>query len=363
MVNVGGVGIGGDAPVALQSMCTTKTHDIDATVRQINELAEAGVDIVRIAVPHHIDAQAIPEIRSQATVPLVADIHFSHLLALEAIEAGIDKLRLNPGNIRDPNKIREVVRAAKDRMIPIRVGANAGSLDTARYGQPTADAIVQSALDEVRILEDEGFNDIVISLKSFEVPITIEAYRKMSELVDYPLHLGITEAGLPWEGTIRSSVGIGALLALGIGDTIRISLTADPVEEAKAGLELLKVLDLRQGGITIVACPSCGRCDIDLHGTAQAVKERLSHIKTNKPLRVAVMGCVVNGPGEARMADVGLAGGGGVGLIFAGGDSLNKVPEGDMVDELVKHVERVVAEQNGAGQNVAEQNGTEPKED
>lgn len=345
MVNVGGVGIGGDAPVALQSMCTTKTHDVDATVRQINQLAEAGADIVRIAVPHHEDAQAIPEIRKQSPVPLVADIHFSHLLALEAIEAGVDKLRLNPGNIRDPNKIREVVRAARDRMIPIRVGANAGSLDTARYGHPTADAIVQSALDEVHILEDEGFHDIVISLKSFEVPVTIEAYRKMSELVDYPLHLGITEAGLPWEGTIRSCVGIGTLLALGIGDTIRMSLTADPVEEIKAGLEMLRVLDLRQGGITIVACPSCGRADIDLHATAQAVKARLSHIKTKKPLRVAVMGCVVNGPGEARMADVGLAGGGGVGLIFAGGESLNKVPEADMVDELVKHVERVVAEQ------------------
>lgn len=345
MVNVGGVGIGGDAPVALQSMCTTKTHDIDATVKQINQLAEAGADIVRIAVPHHVDAQAIPHIREQSPVPLVADIHFSHLLALEAIEAGIDKLRLNPGNIKDHNKIREVVRAAKDRMIPIRVGANAGSLDVERYGEPTADAIVQSALDEVRILEDEGFTDIVISLKSFEVPTTIEAYRKMAELVDYPLHLGITEAGLPFEGTIRSCVGIGTLLALGIGDTIRVSLTADPLEEIRVGKQMLEVLDLRPGGITIVACPSCGRCDIDLHGTAQAVKERVAHIQTQRPLRVAVMGCVVNGPGEARMADVGLAGGGGVGLIFAGGEQLNKVPEAEMVDELVRHVERMAAEQ------------------
>lgn len=344
MVNVGGVGIGGDAPVALQSMCTTKTHDIDATVKQINQLAEAGADIVRIAVPHHVDAQAIPHIREQSPVPLVADIHFSHLLALEAIEAGIDKLRLNPGNIKDHNKIREVVRAAKDRMIPIRVGANAGSLDVERYGEPTADAIVQSALDEVRILEDEGFTDIVISLKSFEVPTTIEAYRKMAELVDYPLHLGITEAGLPFEGTIRSCVGIGTLLALGIGDTIRVSLTADPVEEIKVGKQMLEVLELRPGGITIVACPSCGRCDIDLHGTAEAVKARMAHIQTNRPLRVAVMGCVVNGPGEARMADVGLAGGGGVGLIFAGGEQLNKVPEADMVDELVRHVERIAGE-------------------
>ncbi|MGQ9807684.1 MAG: flavodoxin-dependent (E)-4-hydroxy-3-methylbut-2-enyl-diphosphate synthase [Armatimonadota bacterium] len=347
MVNVGGVGIGGDAPVALQSMCTTKTHDIDATVRQINELAEAGADIVRIAVPHHRDAEAIPEIRRQSPVPLVADIHFSHILALKAIEAGIDKLRLNPGNIRDPQKIREVVRAAKERMIPIRVGANAGSLDTERYGPPTPQAIVQSALDEVRILEEEGFHDIVISLKSFEVPTTIAAYRMMAELTDYPLHLGITEAGLPFEGTIRSCVGIGALLAMGIGDTIRVSLTADPVEEVRVGKQLLECLDLREGGITIVACPSCGRCDIDLHGTAEAVKERLQHIKTSRPLRVAVMGCVVNGPGEARMADVGLAGGGGVGLIFARGEQLGKVPESEMVDELVRHVERIAAAGDG----------------
>lgn len=345
MVNVGGVGIGGDAPVALQSMCTTKTNDIDATVAQINALAEAGADIVRIAVPHHKDAEAIPEIRSQVNVPLVADIHFSHLLALKAIEAGIDKLRLNPGNIRDPQKIREVVRAARERMIPIRVGANAGSIDVERYGEPTADAIVQSALDEVRLLEEEDFTDIIISLKSFEVPTTIEAYRKMADLVEYPLHLGITEAGLPFEGTIRSCVGIGTLLALGIGDTLRVSLTADPVEEVKVGKQMLECLDLRPGGITIVACPSCGRCDIDLHGTAQAVKERVAGIQTSRPMRVAVMGCVVNGPGEARMADVGLAGGGGVGLIFSGGEQLNKVDEADMVDELVRHVERLAAEQ------------------
>ncbi len=351
MVNVGGVGIGGDAPVVLQSMCTTKTHDIDATVKQINALAEAGADVVRIAVPHHQDAAAIPAIRAQAAVPLVADIHFSHLLALEAIEAGIDKLRLNPGNIKDHKKIREVVRAAKDRMIPIRVGANAGSLDVSRYGEPTPEAIVQSALDEVRILEDEGFTDIVISLKSFEVPTTIAAYRKMSELVDYPLHLGITEAGLPFEGTIRSSVGIGALLAMGIGDTIRVSLTADPMEEIKVGQQLLECLEMRQGGIVIVACPSCGRCDIDLHTTAQAVQERLSHLKPSKPIRVAVMGCVVNGPGEARMADVGLAGGGGVGLIFAGGKQLNKVPETEMVDELVRQVEELVGSQGKSADN------------
>lgn len=346
MINVGGVGIGGEAPVALQSMCTTKTHDIDATVKQINAMAEAGVDIVRIAVPHHEDADAIPEIRNQSPLPLVADIHFSHLLALKAIENGIDKLRLNPGNIKDPAKIREVVRAAKDKMIPIRVGANAGSLDTSRYGQPSAESLAQSALDEINILEDEGFGDIIISLKSFEIPLTISAYQLMAEKVDYPFHLGITEAGLPFEGTIRSCAGIGTLLALGIGDTIRISLTADPVEEVKVGAELLKALELRTGGITIVACPSCGRCDIDLHGTAEAVKARVAHIHTNKPLRVAVMGCVVNGPGEARMADVGLAGGGGVGLIFAGGETMNKVPEADMVDELIKHVERAAAAQD-----------------
>lgn len=344
LVNVGGVGIGGDSPVALQSMCTTKTHDIDATVCQINQLAEAGADIVRIAVPHKVDAAAVPELIDQSPVPLVADIHFSHLLALQVIEGGISKLRLNPGNIRDHAKVREVVRAAKERKIPIRVGANAGSLDTARYGPPTADAIVNSALDEVRILEDEGFSDIIISLKSFEVPATVEAYRKMAEVVDYPFHLGITEAGLPFEGTIRSSVGIGAMLAMGLGDTIRVSLTADPVEEVKVGKQILECLDLRPGGITIVSCPSCGRCDIDLQGTAEAVKARTAHIKTNRPLRVAVMGCVVNGPGEARMADVGLAGGGGVGLIFSGGEQLSKVDEAQMVDELVRRVEQAAAE-------------------
>ena len=347
MVNVGGVGIGGEAPVSLQSMCTTKTRDIDATVRQINELAAAGADIVRLAIPHHQDAAAIAKIRAQVGVPLVADIHFSHSLALESIEAGIDKLRLNPGNIRDPEKIREVVRAAGERKIPIRVGANAGSLDESRYGPPCPEALVRSALDEVRLLESEGFHDIVISLKSFEVPATIEAYRRMAELVDYPFHLGITEAGLPFEGTIRSAAGIGAMLAMGLGDTVRVSLTADPVEEIRVGTELLKSLELRQGGITIVACPSCGRCDIDLRGTAEAVKARLAHIRTDRPLRVAVMGCVVNGPGEARTADVGLAGGAGVGLIFARGEQLGKVPEDKMVDELVRQVERIAAEGRG----------------
>lgn len=345
MVNVGGVGIGGDAPVALQSMCTTRTSDVDATLREIEALAGAGADIVRLAVPHHEDARAIARIRPRSPVPLVADIHFSHLLALEAIEAGVDKLRLNPGNIRDPKKIVEVVRAAKERGIPIRVGANAGSLDTARYGAPTVESIVQSALDEVRLLEDEGFADIVISLKSFDVPMTIASYRRMSQLVDYPLHLGVTEAGLPFEGTIRSCAGIGTLLAEGIGDTIRVSLTADPVEEIRVGRQLLECLELRQGGITIVACPSCGRCDIDLRGTAEAVKARLADVKVSRPMRVAVMGCVVNGPGEARMADAGLAGGGGVGLIFAGGQPVKKVLEAQMVDELVCLVQKMAAEQ------------------
>lgn len=345
MVNVGGVGIGGDAPVSLQSMCTTKTHDIDATVRQINDLAEAGADIVRLAIPHHQDAAAIPEIRAQVSVPLVADIHFSHTLALESIEAGIDKLRLNPGNIRDPQKIREVVRAAGEKKIPIRVGANAGSLDVSKYGPPCPEALVRSALDEVRVLEDEGFHDIVISLKSFDVPATIEAYRRMAGVVDYPFHLGITEAGLLFEGTIRSAAGIGAMLAMGMGDTIRVSLTADPVEEIRVGGELLKCMELRQGGITIVACPSCGRCEIELQATAEAVKARVAHIETSRPLRVAVMGCVVNGPGEARTADVGLAGGSGVGLIFAKGEALGRVSADAMVDELVRHVERLAAEE------------------
>ncbi len=347
MVNVGGVGIGGETPVSLQSMCTTRTHDIDATVRQVNELAAAGADIVRVAVPHHKDAAALADIRAQVSVPLVADIHFSHTLALESIEAGIDKLRLNPGNIRDPGKIREVVRAAGERKIPIRVGANAGSLDVSKYGPPCPEALVRSALDEVRVLEDEGFHDIVISLKSFDVPATIEAYRLMAEIVDYPFHLGITEAGLLFEGTIRSSAGIGAMLAMGMGDTLRVSLTADPVEEIRVGSELLKCMELREGGITIVACPSCGRCEIDLQATAEAVKARVAHIETSRPLRVAVMGCVVNGQGEARTADVGLAGGAGVGLIFARGEALGRVSADAMVDELVLQVERLAAEELG----------------
>jgi (E)-4-hydroxy-3-methylbut-2-enyl-diphosphate synthase len=337
-VRVGNKIIGGGAPISVQSMTTTKTTDVAATVSQIKRLEVAGCDIVRVAVPTRAAARAIADIKAHTSLPIVADIHFDYRLALDAIESGADKLRINPGNIGSRDKVESVAKAAKERGIPIRVGANAGSLDRSKYGAPNAKALVDSALDEVRILENVGFEDVVISVKAFDVLDTIEAYRRVSALCDYPLHLGVTEAGLAWEGAIRSAVGLGVLLAEGIGDTLRVSLTADPVEEVKAGIEILAALRLRDKAFTLVSCPTCGRCQIDVIAIADEVRRRLEADPPPRPITVAVMGCVVNGPGEASLADVGIAGGRGTGAIFKRGIRIRSVPESDLVDELMREI-------------------------
>jgi (E)-4-hydroxy-3-methylbut-2-enyl-diphosphate synthase len=340
LVRVGQLGIGGDAPVSVQSMTNTPTSDVEATVAQIGRLEAAGCDIVRVAVPNEEAAKAIRDIKSAISIPLVADIHFQYKLALASLDSGADKLRINPGNIGSVDKVEIVAKAAKERGVPIRIGVNAGSIDRSRYGTPTAEALVESGLDEVRVLEKLGFDDIVLSLKAFDVPMMIRAYELASERCDYPLHLGVTEAGLAWEGTIRSSVGIGALLAEGIGDTIRVSLTADPVEEVKVGKEILNSLGLWRKPYTLVSCPTCGRCAINIEAIADEVRARLEANPPSKPLTVAVMGCVVNGPGEASLADVGIAGGRGSGAVFAHGEMLRTVSEESLVDELMREVEK-----------------------
>lgn len=345
-IHIGAVPIGGGAPIAVQSMTNTKTADAAATVAQIKALAAAGCDIVRLAVPDMAAAKTLGEIIRAVAVPLVADIHFDYRLALEAIRQGIAALRLNPGNIGGADNVRAVTAAAKKAHIPIRIGVNAGSLDKkllAKYGRPTAEALVESALGHVRLLEAENFHDIKISLKAHDVPLTIAAYRKMSEAVDYPLHLGITEAGTPQSGMIKSAVGIGALLAEGIGDTIRVSLTGDPLVEVKVANEILKSLGLREYGPTLIACPTCGRTSIDLAQIAADVEARLAGV--SRPIQVAVMGCVVNGPGEAREADVGIAGGRGEGLVFRKGEVLRRVPEDQLVTELFKEIDAILREE------------------
>ncbi|MHB9038129.1 MAG: flavodoxin-dependent (E)-4-hydroxy-3-methylbut-2-enyl-diphosphate synthase [Armatimonadota bacterium] len=340
-VRVGTVEVGGDAPVSVQSMTNTPTTDIEATVAQIGRLEAAGCDIIRVAVPNQDAAAALKEIKQAISIPLVADIHFDYKLALASLDAGVDKLRINPGNIGSEDRVEIVAKAAKERGVPIRIGVNAGSIDRKRYGIPNAESLVESGLDEVRVLERLGFEDIVLSLKAFDVPTMIRAYELASKRCDYPLHLGVTEAGLAWEGTIRSSVGIGALLAEGIGDTIRVSLTGDPVEEVKVGFEILNSLGLRKKAFTLVSCPTCGRCAIDLAEIADEVRHRLEANPPSKPTTVAVMGCVVNGPGEASLADVGIAGGKGAGILFAKGEMLRTVPEDALVDELIKEVEKL----------------------
>jgi (E)-4-hydroxy-3-methylbut-2-enyl-diphosphate synthase len=339
-VEVGGTTIGGGSPVSVQSMTNTPTRDVDATLAQIRRLEAAGCDIIRVAVPDEEAARALGSIKSGIRIPLVADIHFDYRLALIAIEQGVDKLRLNPGNIRDPEKIALIADAASERGIPIRIGVNAGSIDRRRYGPPSAEALVQSAMDEAELLEARGFWDIIISLKSFDVPTTIDAYKLMSEKTDYPLHLGITEAGLLRQGTIRSAVGIGALLAQGIGDTLRVSLTAKPEEEVGVGIEILKSLNFREHGFTIISCPTCARCGLDLVWVVTEVERRLAEIQALPPIKVAVMGCIVNGPGEARDADVGIAGAQDSAVVFSEGRALRKVPADRMVDELLVEVRR-----------------------
>lgn len=348
-IHVGKVAIGGGAPISVQSMTNTKTTDTEATVAQIRALQAAGCDIVRLAVPDMEAAKNLGNILRQVTVPLVADIHFDYKLALEAIHQGIHALRLNPGNIGGEEKVRAVVEAAKEAGIPIRIGVNAGSLDKKilkKYGGVTPEALVESAMEHVRILEALDFHDMKISLKAHDVPLTIATYRLMSQTVDYPLHLGITEAGTVNTGIIKSAVGIGALLAEGIGDTFRISLTGDPVVEVRVANEILKSLGLKEYGPTLVACPTCGRTSIDLPAIAAQVEEKLRDIE--EPIEVAVMGCVVNGPGEARGADVGIAGGNGEGLIFRKGEIVRKVPEADLVNELFQEIDQILEERKHA---------------
>jgi (E)-4-hydroxy-3-methylbut-2-enyl-diphosphate synthase len=320
-------------------MTTTDTRDVATTVNQIRALTGAGCDIVRLAVPNREAALALPEIRKEIDTPLVADIHFDHKLAILAIEAGVDKLRINPGNIGSPTRVREVAHAAQERGIPIRVGVNSGSLRKDildRYGRPTPEALVESAVGEVDLLDDLGFGDVCVSIKSSNVMETVRAYTLFAGKRDNPLHIGITEAGTLRYGTIKSACGIGAILALGIGDTIRVSLTADPVEEGYAGLSILKAMGLRREGAEVISCPTCGRTEIDIVQLAEEVERRASLIKT--PVSIAVMGCVVNGPGEAREADYGIAGGKGFGLLFRKGEVVRKVGEAELVDELFEMI-------------------------
>ncbi len=351
-VKVKDVLIGGDAPVSIQSMTKTDTVDVEATVRQIRALATAGCEIVRIAVPTIEAAKALPDIRREANkVPLVADIHFHPQFAIAAIEAGFDKIRWNPGNIRDAKKVREVVDRAKERRIPIRIGVNVGSLDPeceAAHQDDLVEAIVQSALKSVRLFESFGFTDSVISLKSSDVLQMLAAYRRMAQLCDYPFHLGVTEAGLLESSTVKSSIGIGALLAEGIGDTVRVSITGDPVDEIKVAQRILSALELRRFETNVIACPSCGRCEVDVVSVAKEVQERLTALAAIEPkaleLTVAVMGCVVNGPGESEHADVGVAGGGGVGVVYRKGKQVRRVPEAEMVDAVIDEVRSVLSE-------------------
>lgn len=344
-LEVGKVKVGGGAPIAVQSMTNTKTSDPVATLEQINRLAEAGCDIVRCAVPDMAAAEGLKTIVKESPIPVIADIHFDYKLALAAIEAGVDGLRLNPGNIGGNDRVAAVVEAAKKRNIPIRIGVNAGSLPKdllEKYGHPTPEALVEAAWRHICILEEMDYKNIKISLKAHDVPLTLAAYRLMASQCDYPLHVGITEAGTVNSGIIKSAVGIGTLLAEGIGDTIRVSLTGDPVREVKVGFEILKSLGLREYGPTLISCPTCGRTQINLEKLALEVERRLAEI--TEPITVAVMGCVVNGPGEAREADVGIAGGINEGLIFRKGEVLKKVAEADIIDELFAEIDKILLE-------------------
>lgn len=341
-VRVGDLTIGGNNEVVIQSMTTTKTADAQATVEQIRRLEEAGCQIVRVTVNNMEAAEAIKTIKKQISIPLVADIHFDYRLALKAIENGIDKVRINPGNIGRKEKVQEVVKACKEKGVPIRIGVNAGSLEKhllEKHGYPTAEAMVESALHHIRILEDLDFHDIIVSLKASDVPLTIEAYTKAAKAFNYPLHLGITEAGTLFSGTVKSAAGLGALLAQGIGSTIRISLSSDPEEEIKVCRELLKAFGLASNAATLISCPTCGRIEIDLISVANEIEDYISKIKA--PIKVAVLGCAVNGPGEAREADIGIAGARGEGLLFRHGEVVRKIPEEQLVSELKKEIDQL----------------------
>ena len=346
-VKVGNLVLGGGNPVRVQSMTKTDTRDVQATVAQIARLEAAGCELVRVAIPDREAARALGEIRRRVTVPLVADIHYDYRLALEALERGADKLRINPGNIGPRWKVEEVARAARDRGVPIRIGVNAGSLEREveeAHGR-TARALVESALRQAEVLESVGFSDIVLSLKASDVPTTVEAYREAASRCPYPLHLGLTEAGTAWAGAIRTAVAVGALLLDGIGDTLRVSLNADPVREVQAAWHILRAVGLRARGVELIACPTCGRCQVDLMEVASRVEEALAGVEA--PLRVAVMGCVVNGPGEAREADVGLAAGRGKAVLFRKGERVRTVPAARMVEELLAEVRALLDEEGG----------------
>ena len=341
-IQVGAVPVGGGAPVSIQSMCNTATEDVEATVQQIRRLEQAGCDIVRVAVPTEEAARAIPAIKRGIRIPLVADIHFDYKLALLCIDGGVDKIRINPGNIGSKERVRAVADGCRERGIPIRVGVNGGSLEKdilRKYGGVTAEALAESALGHVRLLEDCGFRDICISVKCSRVPVNMAAYELLHERVDYPLHLGVTEAGTPEMGVLKSAIGIGGLLCRGIGDTLRVSLTADPVEEVTAAKKILQAAGIRRTEPDLIACPTCGRTQYDMLPIAREVERRLKDC--HKPITVAVMGCVVNGPGEAAAADVGIAGGRGEGLLFAKGKILRKVPQEQLVDGLFREIEKL----------------------
>ena len=342
-IKVGNLKIGGNNPVAIQSMCTTDTRDATKTIEQILRLEKAGCELIRVTVPDMEAAEAIKKIKQKINIPLVADIHFDYKLALAAIENGIDKIRINPGNIGSREKTEAVVKACKERGIPIRIGVNIGSLEKdleLKYGR-TPQAMAESALHHIKILEDLHFNDIIVSLKASDAPRTVEAYRLLSQKVDYPLHLGVTEAGTPKTGIIKSAIAMGILLNEGIGNTIRVSLTADPEEEVIAGWEILKALKLRVRGMTLISCPTCGRTEIDIIKLANQVEKAIS--KIDKPITVAVMGCIVNGPGEAKEADIGIAGGKGKAILFKKGEIIKTIKEEDILSELLNEIDKITA--------------------
>ena len=342
-IRIGDRFIGGGEPILIQSMTNTKTQDIKGTVEQIKLLEDVGCQIVRTAVPDMEAAAAVSEIKKQISIPLLADINFNYRLNIASIKNGADKIRINPGNIGGQERLKAVVETAKQYEVPIRIGVNSGSLEKellAKYGRPTADALVESALNSVKLVENMGFEDIVVSIKSTDVMLTIESYLKMSKVSCYPLHLGITEAGTKLSGSVKSSVGLGIILYNGVGDTLRVSLTGDPVDEVYAAREILRSLKLLQGGIEVVSCPTCGRTNVDLVKIAERIEERTRRLKVKKPMKVAVMGCAVNGPGEAREADIGIAGGKGEFLLFVKGEIIRKIPQQNAIEEFIKEIEK-----------------------
>lgn len=344
-LNIGGVLVGADAPVTVQSMTNTDTRDVAATVAQIMALTDAGCEIARVAVPDMDSAKAVGEIKKAVSIPIVADIHFDWRLAIACLEGGVDCLRINPGNIGDEDRVRQVVKGAAARGVPIRIGVNAGSLEKdilALYGHPTAEALVDSAMRHISILEEMDFREIKVSLKASSVPLTVKSYRLLAEQVDYPFHIGITEAGTLFSGTIKSAAGLGILLADGIGDTMRVSLTGDPVDEVRAGWEILKALEIRERGATIISCPTCGRLKFNSIAIAREIEARLAHVKDS--VKIAIMGCVVNGPGEAMEADIGIAGGDGAGMLYVKGVQVRKIKEEEIVKTVLEEVDRLLAE-------------------